>query len=204
MFSIIIVAKNGELSMININEINNLFKKIGYKSADDFEVKYVWNWNNNSTKQQYKLELWAKQKIGKKNDKNQYNFCINKTPPIQFYGKCAILCFNLLTNKYCPLTIEMWNEYFNNYILQNNTSNFIENPINSNNINNEDEDENNEDDDDKNSIISDVSSSTQKTSTSTLSKKEKKEAKNKQNKLFDGILFPVFNSNVCREEYIKF
>ena len=117
MFSIILVAKNGELMTINILDTNNLFKKIGYKTKDDFDAKYSWNWFDETTNNHYLLQVWGKSQLGKKDNSNKYEFPpFENEPNCTVQGKCAITCFCVDTNKYVSLTIPLWDAFMKDKI----------------------------------------------------------------------------------------
>ena len=103
MVQVIIIEKNGEFNYNKITDINDLYKKCGFRKSDGFEIidTYIDNKNN------VMFELWGRS-IGKENTKNEYIFprLIEKN----IYGKCAIIAKN---NEYIDLTIEKWNIYCN-------------------------------------------------------------------------------------------
>jgi hypothetical protein len=108
--NIIIVEKPGTLKPLSIKEFNieDLYKKCGFKKGDDFIKQCEWNSKVNGIK--YFVEVFAKID-GRPNSENKYDF----PPPIDttlFYGNCAILLYTKSdTNdkKYIDLSLSLWN-----------------------------------------------------------------------------------------------
>ena len=101
--SVIIVEKTGQLKELKIKDYNEaeLYKKCGFKKADDF-VKHT-TWDVKCDGQKYKISLYGKVE-GKANNENKYDF----PPPVDnvlFFGNC-VLVGN--TN----LTINLWNKIY--------------------------------------------------------------------------------------------
>ena len=84
------------LNEIEFKNIEELYKKCGYKSNKDFNCLHTINTNKG------KLEFWGKKT---KNSFLYYN--------IELYSKCAILLF---TNEYVELTIDKYNDKYIDYI----------------------------------------------------------------------------------------
>jgi len=113
--NIIIVDKNGALKMLSIKDFKeeDLFKKCGFKKADDFEKHPHMNVKLNGDK--YIIEVHAKTN-GRAGSENKYDF----PPPIDtklFFGTCAILAKKQDLNgsgkfKYCNLTLELWEKMY--------------------------------------------------------------------------------------------
>jgi hypothetical protein len=107
--NIIIVEKTGTLKCLSIKEFKEeeLYKKCGFKKADDF-VKQV-EWNAKYDGKKYNIQVFAKTD-GRANSENKYDF----PPPIDkklFFGSCAIVA-SVKTdtgNKiYADLSIPLW------------------------------------------------------------------------------------------------
>jgi hypothetical protein len=107
--SIIIVEKSGLLKTLLIKDFKEeeLYKKCGFKKADDF-VKQT-EWSSKIEGKKYYVEVFAKTD-GRANSENKYDF----PPPIDntlFFGSCAIIAYTKNTdgNKlYIDLTIPLW------------------------------------------------------------------------------------------------
>jgi hypothetical protein len=87
--TIIIVEKTGALKPLSIKDYKEeeLFKKCGFKKAEDF-VKQV-NWSIKYDNKKYNISVFAKIE-GRANSENKYDF----PPPIDtklFFGSCAIV-----------------------------------------------------------------------------------------------------------------
>jgi len=113
--NIIIVDKNGALKMLSIKDFKEeeLFKKCGFKKADDFEKHPNMNVKLNGDK--YIIEVHAKTN-GRAGSENKYDF----PPPIDtklFFGTCAIVAKKQDLNgsgnfKYFNLTLELWEKMY--------------------------------------------------------------------------------------------
>jgi len=106
---VIIVEKNGTLRNLAVKEfnINELYKKCGFKKSGDF-IKQV-NWNVKYEGQTYNVSLYAKTE-GRHNNENKYEF----PPPIDtklFFGSCALVAS--LNDEYINLNDEMWSKMYN-------------------------------------------------------------------------------------------
>lgn len=110
---VIIVEKGGSLKALAIKDFNldNLYKKCGFKKGDDF-VKQV-EWNAKYEGKKYFIEVYAKTD-GRPNSENKYDF----PPPIDmtlFFGSCVILSY--LKNEdgepeYVSLSLPLWNKIY--------------------------------------------------------------------------------------------
>lgn len=106
---VVIVEKNGTLRNLAVKEfnINELYKKCGFKKSGDF-IKQV-NWNVKYEGQTYNVFLYAKTE-GRHNNENKYEF----PPPIDtklFFGSCALVAS--LNDEYINLNDEMWSKMYN-------------------------------------------------------------------------------------------
>jgi hypothetical protein len=111
--NIIIVEKTGTLKSLAIKDfkLEELFKKCGFKKADDFIKQVEWNAKYDSKK--YYIEVFAKTE-GRPNSENKYDF----PPPIDtklFFGSCAILAYLKKddgSKSYVDLSLQLWNKIY--------------------------------------------------------------------------------------------
>ena len=110
--SIITVDKLGELKTLNVKDYkeDELYKKCGFKKADDFLLQVEWPVKLDGNK--YIVFMYGKLE-GKAGMENKYDF----PPPVDkqlYFGSCALVCFlkednnNVLTN----LTIDLWKKIY--------------------------------------------------------------------------------------------
>jgi len=111
--NIIIIEKTGILKSLLVKEFDEseLFKKCGFKKAEDFIKQTEWNIKLDGKK--YYVSLYAKAD-GRANSENKYDF----PPPVDsklFFGSCALVAKvkndeskNVFTN----LTIELWTKMY--------------------------------------------------------------------------------------------
>ena len=111
--NIIIVERLGNLKILSIKDFKeeDLFKKCGFKKAEDFIKQVEWNIKYDSKK--YCVSVFAKSE-GRSNSENKYDF----PPPIDnklFFGSCAIIA-SLKSDdgkkNYVNLTIPLWNKIY--------------------------------------------------------------------------------------------
>jgi hypothetical protein len=110
---IIIVERLGSLKILSIKDYKqeDLYKKCGFKKAEDFNRQTEWSVKISGTK--YIVQLYAKMD-GRANSENKYDF----PPPVDtklFYGSCALVGYikhedgrKVLTN----LTLGIWNKIY--------------------------------------------------------------------------------------------
>ena len=111
--SIIIVEKSGTLKPLLIKDFKEeeLYKKCGFKKAEDFVKQTEWNAKYEGKK--YYFQVFAKSE-GRANSENKYDF----PPPIDtklFFGSCAIIAFikNTTGSKtYVDLSVPLWNKMY--------------------------------------------------------------------------------------------
>ena len=111
--NIILVERPGTLKMLAIKDFKEeeLFKKCGFKKADDFLKQTEWNTKYDGKK--YCIQVFAKDE-GRANSENKYDF----PPPIDnklFFGNCAILihCKKSDDSKsYIDLTLSLWTKIY--------------------------------------------------------------------------------------------
>ena len=107
--NIIIVEKTGTLKSLSIKDFKEeeLYKKCGFKKADDF-IKQV-EWNAKYDGKKYFIHVYAKTD-GRANSENKYDF----PPPLDnklFFGSCAILASIKSDNGnkiYVDLSVPLW------------------------------------------------------------------------------------------------
>jgi hypothetical protein len=111
--NIIIVERTGTLKMLAIKDFKEeeLFKKCGFKKAEDFLKQTEWNVKYDGKK--YYIQVFAKAD-GRANSENKYDF----PPPIDtklFYGCCAIVAYlknSDGTKTYTNLSIPLWDKIY--------------------------------------------------------------------------------------------
>ena len=96
--------KNGSLKETRIRnfDVDELYKKCGFRKNTNFSKKTSWNKNING--ENICIELWAKDK-GKANTENKYDF----PPPVDnnlFFGHCALVSYE--DNDVVDLTKKKW------------------------------------------------------------------------------------------------
>jgi len=113
--NVIIVEKNAALKMLSIKDFREeeLFKKCGFKKADDFTKQTQWSIKLNGSK--YIVDVYAKTE-GRANSENKYDF----PPPIDvklFFGNCAIIAKKQDLSdegkfKYTNLSLDLWEKMY--------------------------------------------------------------------------------------------
>ena len=110
--NIVIVEKTGVLKSLAIKEFKEeeLFKKCGFKKAEDFVKQHEWSMKTEGRK--FIIQVFAKTE-GRPNSENKYDF----PPPIDtklFFGNCVIVAkIKGDTNaNYINLTLEMWEKMY--------------------------------------------------------------------------------------------
>jgi hypothetical protein len=111
--NIVIVEKTGILKSLAIKEFKEeeLFKKCGFKKAEDFVKQHEWSMKTEGRK--YIIQVFAKTE-GRPNSENKYDF----PPPIDtklFFGNCAIVAKirnDDGTISFTNLTLEMWEKMY--------------------------------------------------------------------------------------------
>ena len=110
---IIIVERLGSLKNLSIKDFKQeeLYKKCGFKKAEDFNKQTEWNIKYDGKK--YCIQVFAKTD-GRANSENKYDF----PPPIDtklFYRTCAIVAQVKKddgSNAYSNLTLPLWNKIY--------------------------------------------------------------------------------------------
>ena len=111
--NIIIVERLGTLKSLSIKDFKEeeLFKKCGFKKAEDFISQIEWNVKYESKK--YFIKVFAKTE-GRANSENKYDF----PPPIDtklFFGSCASVAYlknSDGTNVFTNLSLQVWSKIY--------------------------------------------------------------------------------------------
>jgi hypothetical protein len=107
--NIIIVEREGTLKSLAVKDfkLEELYKKCGFKKADDF-TKYA-EWNAKYEDKKYFIEVYGKTD-GRANSENKYDF----PPPIDntlFFGSCALVAYLKSDDDsklYTDLSLPLW------------------------------------------------------------------------------------------------
>lgn len=110
---IIIVERLGSLKLLSIKDFKQeeLYKKCGFKKAEDFNKQTEWTLKYDGKK--YLIQVFAKSE-GRANSENKYDF----PPPIDtklFYGSCAIVGQVKKDDGskcYVNLSLTIWNKIY--------------------------------------------------------------------------------------------
>lgn len=110
---IIIVERLGSLKLLSIKDFKpeELYKKCGFKKAEDFNKQTEWSLKCDGKK--YFIQVFAKAD-GRANSENKYDF----PPPIDtklFYGSCAVVAQIKKDDGskcYANLTVQLWNRIY--------------------------------------------------------------------------------------------
>jgi len=110
---IIIVERLGSLKLLSIKDFKpeELYKKCGFKKAEDFNKQTEWTLKCDGKK--FFIQVFAKSD-GRANSENKYDF----PPPIDtklFYGSCAIVAQIKKddgTKGYANLNLQLWNKIY--------------------------------------------------------------------------------------------
>ena len=111
--NIIVVERLGTLKSLSIKDFkeDELFKKCGFKKAEDFISQTEWNVKYDSKK--YFIKVFAKSE-GRANSENKYDF----PPPLDnklFFGSCAIVAYlknSDGTKVYTNLSLQLWEKIY--------------------------------------------------------------------------------------------
>lgn len=111
--SVIIVEKTGQLKSLCIKDFKEeeLYKKCGFKKADDFILQNEWKMKTDG--KNYIIQVYGKTE-GRSNNENKYDF----PPPIDttlFFGNCVILAQIKNQNNesiYTNLSLELWEKLY--------------------------------------------------------------------------------------------
>ena len=111
--TIILVEKTGELKTLSIKDYkeDELFKKCGFKKADDFSKQV--SWASKIDGQKYAISMYGKSE-GKANMENKYDF----PPPVDnklYFGCCALVAQSsddLNKKSFTNLSLDLWNKIY--------------------------------------------------------------------------------------------
>ena len=110
---IIIVEKNASLKLLCVKDFKEeeLYKKCGFKKADDFKKQTEWKVKIHGNK--YLIHVYAKTE-GRANNENKYDF----PPPIDtklFFGNCAIIAKTETSDKsyqHVNISLYLWEKIY--------------------------------------------------------------------------------------------
>jgi len=113
--NIIIVEKTGSLKLLSIKDFKEeeLFKKCGFKKADDFVEQVEWKVKLPNESRKYHVKVYGKIE-GRANFENKYDF----PPPIDntlFFGNCAIIASvknDDNTFNFINLSLSIWEKIY--------------------------------------------------------------------------------------------
>ena len=136
----LIINKNSEINIKTFKNIDLLYKTCLFRKSDNFICQYKWN-NIQINDILFNVELWGKN-IGTKQYTNKCYEISNKLDKT-FYNSIAFIFYYSDSNKNFNINIDIWNQFFNNYIkstpyIDNNTD---KNNTNENNTNEYDSNE---------------------------------------------------------------
>ena len=105
MTSILLIESNGTIKASKVKDVNfeNLYKKGGFRSPNNFEKRTTWNISIKD--EVISIDLWAKND-GKANSENKYDF----PPPVDkelYFGTCILVRVDE-NDKIIDLTTELW------------------------------------------------------------------------------------------------
>jgi hypothetical protein len=111
--SIVIVEKTGQLKSLTVKDFKEeeLYKKCGFKKAEDFVVQTEWKMKTNGNK--YLIRVYGKTE-GRANNENKYDF----PPPIDstlFFGSSAIIAqIKNAEDQWCytHLPLDLWEKMY--------------------------------------------------------------------------------------------
>ena len=113
--TIIIVEKSGALKSLSIKDFKEaeLFKKCGFKKADDFVEQVEWKVKLPNENKKYHIKVYGKTE-GRANFENKYDF----PPPIDnklFFGNCALIASfknDDETHSFTNLSLAIWEKIY--------------------------------------------------------------------------------------------
>jgi len=111
--TIIVVEKGGSLKPLAIKDfkMEELYKKCGFKKAEDFIKQIEWSAKYDGNK--YFVEVYAKTE-GRAGSENKYDF----PPPIDnslFFGNCALVAYlksDTNSKMYVDLGLQLWKKIY--------------------------------------------------------------------------------------------
>ena len=108
--TILIVDKGASIKPLTVKDykVEDLFKKCGFKKADNFNLQTEWSIKLDGRK--YVVQLYGKLE-GKANTENKYDF----PPPIDqqlFFGSCALVALSSDKLTHINLSVELWTKMY--------------------------------------------------------------------------------------------
>jgi hypothetical protein len=103
MPKILIVEKLGNVKSSNVKNLDDLYKKAGFKVASGFELQHTYQGT-------HKVEVYGKTS-GRAGQENKYDF----PPPIDntlFFGNCILVCKSLSDDTVVDITEEQWSKIY--------------------------------------------------------------------------------------------
>ena len=113
----LIINKFSEINIKTFTNFNLLYKICLLRKPDNFISQFTWK-NIKINNKSFNVELWGKT-IGTKQ-------CINNCTEISthvgktFYYSIAFIFYDSETNNIFDININIWNDFYNNYIINNN------------------------------------------------------------------------------------
>lgn len=112
----VIINKFSEINIKTFNDFNLLYKTCLFRKPDNFICQF--NWNNIKINNQYfNVQLWGKT-IGTKQYINNCTHISTHTGKT-FYYAISFVFYYSETNNIFDIDINVWNEFYNNYIINN-------------------------------------------------------------------------------------
>ena len=110
MTSILLINNAGTIKSLKAKDITfeTLYKKCGFKSAEEFDRRASWNTHIDGS--DVITELWAKDD-GKANTENKYDF----PPPVDtalYFGTCALVRVDKKTGAIINLSEDVWTKVY--------------------------------------------------------------------------------------------
>ena len=113
----LIINKFSEINIKTFTDFNLLYKTCLFRKPDNFICQFKWN-NIKINDSSFDVQLWGKT-IGTKQYINNCKELTSRLDKI-FYYSVAFVFYHYNTNDIFDININMWNEFYNNYILNNN------------------------------------------------------------------------------------
>ena len=112
MTSILLIEPNNSIKQTKVKDVTpeNLYKKCGFKTQNEFSKKHTWTKIINNEK--VIIQLWAKE-TGKANNENKYDF----PPPVDtklFFGTCGLVRIDATNNNNNIINLEksLWTKVY--------------------------------------------------------------------------------------------
>lgn len=110
MVKLVLIGKGGDMKRATFNSTdrNELYRKAGIKSPNDFAKRTTWSVLVGNSK--FEVELWAR-KNGRAGTENKYDF----PPPVDselYFGTCVLMRVDHATNEPMDLTVQEWSRMY--------------------------------------------------------------------------------------------